>query len=132
LHAKARRGVVPCLWQCSRPERQKAIKKAEALWLAAVSTVVRCTDRAGLALGGDMKNLAALTAMAAPAAGLAPSSSTVTAAVAPKSGTETTRRRLTGLAAVAGNPAFRMTLTGPVATTVTGPRGAASANGALL
>jgi hypothetical protein len=77
-----------------------------------------------------MKNLAALTAMAAPAAGLV-SSSTVTAAVAPKPGTET-RGGLTGLAAVAGNPAFRLTLTGPVATTVTGPRGAASANGALL
>ena len=78
-----------------------------------------------------MKNLAALTAMAAPAAGLA-SSSTVTAAVAPKWGTETTRRRLTGLAGVVGNLAFRLMLTGPVATTVTGPRGAASANGVLL
>jgi hypothetical protein len=119
------------LWQCSRPERHKAIKKAKAVWRAAVSTVVRCADRAGLALGGDMKNLAALTAMAAPTAGLA-SSRTVTAAVAPKSGTETTRGRLTGLAAVAGNPAFRLTLTGPVATTVTGPRGAAPANVALL
>ena len=84
-----------------------------------------------MALGVDMQNLAALAAVAAPAAGLA-SSSTVTAAVAPKSGTETTRGRLTGLAAVADNPAFRLTLTGPVATTVTGPRGAASANGALL
>jgi hypothetical protein len=104
--------------------------RAEALWLAAVSKVVRCADRAGLALGGDMTNLAALTTTPARAAGLA--SSTVTAAVAPKSGTETTRRRLTGSAAVAGNPAFRLTPTGPVATTVTGPRGAASANGALL
>lgn len=119
------------LWQCSRPERHKTIKKAEALWRAAGSTVVRCTDRAGLAFGGDMKNLAALTAMAAPAAGPA-SSRTVTAAVAPKSGTETTRRRFTGLAAVAGNPAFRSTLTGPVATRVMGPRGAAPANVALL
>jgi hypothetical protein len=122
---------VPWLWQCSRAERYKAIKKAEAVWLAAVSTVVRCTDRAGLALGGDMKNLAVLTAVAAPAAGLVPSR-TVTVAVAPKSGTETTRGRLTGLAAVAGNPAFRLTLTGPAATTVTGPRGAGSADGALL
>jgi len=78
-----------------------------------------------------MEDLAALTAMAAPAAGLA-SSSTVTAAVAPKSGAETTRGRLTGLAAVDGNPAFRLTPTGRVATTVTGPCGAASANGALL
>jgi hypothetical protein len=78
-----------------------------------------------------MKKRAALMAMAAPAAGLA-SSSTVTAAVAPKSGTEQTRGRLTGLAAVAGNPAFRLTLTCAVAATVTGPRGAASANRALL
>ena len=84
-----------------------------------------------MALGVDMKNLAALTAMAALAAGLA-SSSTVTAAMAPKSGTETACRRLTGFAAVAGNLAFRLMLTGPVATTVTGPRGAASANGPLL
>ena len=90
-----------------------------------------CADRAGLALGVDMKNVAALTAMATPAAGLA-SSSTDTAAVAPKPGTETTRRRLTGLAAIAGNPVFRLTLTGPVATAVTGPRGASSANWALL
>jgi hypothetical protein len=78
-----------------------------------------------------MENQAALTATAAPAAGLA-SNSTVTAAVAPKPSTETTHGRLTGLAAVAGNPTFRLTLTGRVATTVTGPRGAASANGALL
>ena len=119
------------LWQCSRPERHKTIKKAEAVWRAAGSTVVRCTDRAGLAFGGDMKNLAALTAMAAPAAGPA-SSRTVTAAVAPKSGTETTCGRLTSMATVAGNPGFRLTLTGPVDTTVTGPRGAAPANGALL
>ena len=78
-----------------------------------------------------MENQAALTAVAAPAAGLA-SSSTVTGAVAPKPGTETTGGRLTGLAAVAaGNPAFRPALTGRVATTVTGPRGAVSANGAL-
>jgi hypothetical protein len=116
------------LWQCSRPERHRAIKKAEAVWLAAVSMVVRCTDRAGLALGGDMKNLAAPTATAAPAAGLV-SSRTVTAAVAPKSGT---CGRFTSLAAVDGNPAFRLTLTAPAATTVTGPRGAAPANGALL
>ena len=122
---------MPWLWQCSRPERQKAIKKAEALWIAAVSTVVSCSDRAGSALGGDMQHLAALTAMAAPAAGLA-SSSTVTAAIAPKPGTEITSRRLTGLATVASNPAFRLTLTGPVATAVTGPCGTASANGALL
>jgi len=78
-----------------------------------------------------MENQAALTAVAAPAAGLA-SSSTVTAAVAPKSGTETTRGRLTGLAAVDGNPAFGLTPTGRVATTVMGLRGAASANWALL
>ena len=78
-----------------------------------------------------MENQAALAAVAAPAATLA-SSSTVTAAVAPKSDTETTRGRLTGLAAVAGIPAFRLKLTGRVATTVTGLRGAASANGALL
>ena len=78
-----------------------------------------------------MENQAALTAVAAPAADLA-SGSTVTAAVAQTSGTETTCRGLTGLAAVAGNPAFRLTLTGRVATTVTGPRGAASANEALL
>jgi hypothetical protein len=122
---------VPLLWQRSRPERHKAIKKEEAVWLAAVSTVVRCTDRAGLALGGDMKNLAAVTAMAAPAAGQA-SSRMVTAAVAPKSGTEPTCGRFTSLAAVDGNPAFRLTLTAPAATTVTGPRGAAPANGALL
>ena len=80
---------------------------------------------------GDMENQAALTAVAALAAGPA-SSSTVTAAVAPKPGTETTCGWLTGLAAVAGNLTFRLTLTGRVATTVTGPRGAASANGALL
>ena len=78
-----------------------------------------------------MRDLAALTAMAAAAAGLA-LSSTVTAAVAPKSGTETTRGRLTGLAAVAGNPAFRLTLTGRVAAKVTGPRSAATANEALV
>jgi hypothetical protein len=77
-----------------------------------------------------MKNLATLTARAA-AAALA-SRSTVTAAAAPKSGTETTHGRPTGLTAVAGDPAFRLALTGPLATTVTGPRGAASANGALL
>lgn len=76
-----------------------------------------------------MKNLAALTVMAARARGLA-SSSTVTAAVAAKSGTETSEG-LTGLAAVADNPAFRLTLTGPIPTTVTtGPRDLASANGA--
>jgi hypothetical protein len=79
-----------------------------------------------------MKNLAVLTAMAAPAAGLASNRSTVTAAVASKSGTETTRRRLTGLAVMAGSPASRLRLIRPVATTVTGPSGAASTNEALL
>jgi hypothetical protein len=69
-----------------------------------------------------------LRALSALAAGFASGSS----AVAPKWGTMTTRGRLTGLAAVAGNPAFRLTLTVPVATTVTGPRSAASTNGALM
>jgi hypothetical protein len=77
-------------------------------------------------------NLAALAAVGAPAAGLASGSSAATAAVATKWGTRTTRGRLTGLAAVAGNPAFRLTLTGPVATAVIGPRGAASTSGAFL
>ena len=109
------------------------IKKAEALRLAAAPAMVGCSERAGVALGGDMKNLAALVAVAAPAAGLAPSSSTVTAAIAPKPGTETTRGRLTGLTAMASQAAFRPALTGPVASTATTlPLSARSAKGALL
>lgn len=108
----------------------KVINKAVALWLAAVPPVVGCSDRAGSALGGDMQYLAALAAVAAPAAGLASSGSTVTAA--PKPGTATTCGRLTGVAAMAGKAAFRPALTGPVAATAaTTPLGAPSTKGAL-
>lgn len=76
-----------------------------------------------------MQYLAALAAVAAPAAGLASSSSTVTAA--PKPGA-TTCGRLTGVAAMAGKAAFRPALTGPVAATAaTTPLGAPSTKGAL-
>jgi hypothetical protein len=63
-----------------------------------------------------MKNRAALMTVAAPGAGLA-AGSTITAAIAPEPGTETTCRRLTSGAAMADNPAFGLTPTGPVATT---------------
>lgn len=69
-----------------------------------------------------MKNLAALTAVLALAAGLAACSSgrsTATASTTPASGTETIYGKLTGAAAVSSHPVFHLTLTGPVDTTAT-------------
>ena len=70
-----------------------------------------------------MKNLAALTAVLALAAGLAActssGSSTATAAAAPVSGTETVSGKLTGSASMSDIPVFHLTLTGPVDTTAT-------------
>jgi hypothetical protein len=97
------------------------IKKAEALRLAFAPAMVRCSDWAESALGGSMKNLVALTPVAAPGGGLASSSGTVTATIAPKSGTETTYARFTGLAATAIHPTFRLTPTGLVAITASIP-----------
>jgi hypothetical protein len=71
-----------------------------------------------------MKNLAALTAVLALAAGLAactsPGSSTAPAAAratTPTSGTETISGKLTGSAAASDHPVFHLTLIGPVGTT---------------
>jgi hypothetical protein len=74
-----------------------------------------------------MKNLAALTAVLALAAGLAactsPGSSTAPAAAkattTPTSGTETISGKLTGSAAASDHPVFHLTLTGPVGATAT-------------
>jgi hypothetical protein len=81
-----------------------------------------------------MKNLAALTAGIALAAGLAAcsssSSSTATATTAHKSGTEVIYGKLTGSAAMANNPTFHLTLTGPVATTGMIPLGSSPKKGA--
>ena len=70
-----------------------------------------------------MKNLAALTAVLALAAGLAactsPGSSTAPATAAPVSGTETLSGKLTGSASMSGIPVFHLRLTGPVGTTAT-------------
>ena len=74
-----------------------------------------------------MKNLAALTAVLALAAGLAactsPGSRTAQAAAkattTPTSGTETISGKLTGSAAASDHPVFHLTLTGPVGTTAT-------------
>ena len=70
-----------------------------------------------------MKNLAALTAVLALAAGLAActssGSSTATAAAALVSGTETVSGKLTGSASMSDIPVFHLTLTGPVDTTAT-------------
>jgi hypothetical protein len=71
-----------------------------------------------------MKNLAALTALLALAAGLAActssGSSTVTATTTPVSGTETLSGKLTGPAAAStGILVFHLRLTGPVGTTAT-------------
>ena len=70
-----------------------------------------------------MKNLAALIAVLALAAGLAactsPGSSTAPAAATPSSGTETVSGKLTGSAAASDHPVFHLTLTGPVGTTAT-------------
>jgi hypothetical protein len=74
-----------------------------------------------------MKNLAALTAVLALAAGLAactsPGSSTATATAKPTatpvSGTETLSGKLTGSAALSDILVFHLRLTGPVATTAT-------------
>lgn len=81
-----------------------------------------------------MKNLAALTAGIALAAGLAAcsssSSGTATATTAPKSGTEVIYGKLTGTAAMANNPTFHLTFTGPVATTGMIPLGGSPKKGA--
>jgi hypothetical protein len=82
-----------------------------------------------------MRNLAALTAGIALAAGLAAcssssSSDTATATTAPKSGTEVIYGKLTGPAAMANNPTFRLTFTGPVATTGMIPLGGSPKKGA--
>lgn len=70
-----------------------------------------------------MKNLAALTAVLALAAGLAActssGSSTATATAEPVSGIETLSGKLTGAAAVTDILVFHLRLTGPVATTAT-------------
>jgi hypothetical protein len=74
-----------------------------------------------------MKNLAALTAVLALAAGLAactsPGSSTATATAkattTPVSGTETLAGKLTGSASMSDIPVFHLRLTGPVGTTAT-------------
>lgn len=80
-----------------------------------------------------MKNLAALTAVLALAAGLAacsPGRSTATASTTPTSGTETIYGKLTGAAAMSSHPVFHLTLTGPVATTATIQLGAPPEKGA--
>jgi hypothetical protein len=70
-----------------------------------------------------MKNLAALTAVLALAAGLAActssGSSTAKPTATPVSGTETLSGKLTGPAAVSDILVFHLRLTGPVATTAT-------------
>ncbi len=70
-----------------------------------------------------MKNLAALTAVLALAAGLAActssGSSTATATATPMSGTETVSGKLTGSASMSDIPVFHLRLTGPVRTTAT-------------
>lgn len=70
-----------------------------------------------------MKNLAALTAVLALAAGLAactsPGSSTATATTTPVSGTETLAGKLTGSASMSDIPVFHLRLTGLVGTTAT-------------
>ena len=58
------------------------------------------------------------------------SSSTATASAAPKSGTEIAYGKLTGSAAMANNPVFHLTFTGPVSTTATIPLGGAPKKGA--
>jgi hypothetical protein len=81
-----------------------------------------------------MKNLAALTAVLALAAGLAACSSsgsgTSPASAAPMSGTETISGKLTGSAAMSDHPVFHLTLTGPVGTTATIQLGAPPEQGA--
>jgi hypothetical protein len=70
-----------------------------------------------------MKNLAALTAVlalaAGPAACTSSGSSTATATAKPVSGIETLSGKLTGSAAVSDILVFHLRLTGPVATTAT-------------
>jgi hypothetical protein len=68
-----------------------------------------------------MKNLAALTAVLALAAGLTACTSSATAkpTATPVSGTETLSGKLTGPAAVSDILVFHLRLTGPVATTAT-------------
>ena len=70
-----------------------------------------------------MKNLAALTAVLALAAGLAActssGSSTAAATVTPMSGTETVAGKLTGSASMSDIPVFHVRLTGLVGTTAT-------------
>jgi hypothetical protein len=58
------------------------------------------------------------------------SSSTATASAAPKSGAEIAYGKLTGSAAMANNPVFHLTFTGPVSTTATIPLGGAPKKGA--
>jgi hypothetical protein len=81
-----------------------------------------------------MKNLAALTAGIALTAGLAAcsssSTSTAPATTAQKSGTEVIYGKLTGSAAMANNPTFHLTFTGPVATTGMIPLGGSPKKGA--
>ena len=70
-----------------------------------------------------MKNLAALTAVLALAAGLAACTSSgsgsATATATPMSGTETVSGKLTGSASMSDIPVFHLRLTGPVGTTAT-------------
>jgi hypothetical protein len=58
------------------------------------------------------------------------SSSTATASAAPKSGTEAAYGKVTGSAAMANNPVFHLTFTGPVSTTGTIPLGGTPKKGA--
>jgi len=82
-----------------------------------------------------MRNLAALIGVIALSAGLAAcssssSSSTATASAAAKSGTEIGYGKVTGSAAMASNPVFHLTFTGPVSTTGTVPLGGQPKKGA--
>ncbi|HET9894081.1 MAG TPA: hypothetical protein VFQ44_04040 [Streptosporangiaceae bacterium] len=77
--------------------------------------------------------MAVLAAAAALAAGLAACSSSANnakPATTVRSGTETAHGRLTGAAAMSGNPTFHLTMAGPVATSGTIPLGAAPQKGA--
>jgi hypothetical protein len=104
------------------------IKKAETPRLAVGLAMVRRSDRARLTPGGEMTNLAVPAAVI----GLATCSSSARsmAAIAPLSGPETPDGRLTGPAAMADNPAFRLMLAVQVATTATIRSGARPPKGA--
>jgi hypothetical protein len=89
-----------------------------------------------------MSNLTALIGVIAISAGLAAcsssssssaaasSSSTATASAAAKSGTEIAYGKITGSAALADNPVFHLTFTGPVSTTGMIPLGGTPKKGA--